>query len=1393
MLRPVARPRTKTDEKTLRGRPVWIDETGYVTGKKGSRYSEVTTTIPWGTEWITAPSIDEDGSKLSDDEVAKKLKDNEGRDFITGEKLPTFETEEDASGYAEWRSDTMFDQEQIEKGYKPVLEQQQYEEDVEETLSDKVMRKAKPFTEEVKGFVEYLLTPSQHFNEGGLATQTETAFGFTAEGAKKEAEKYAEEFNEQDQANITKAAEFLVPFYDSGVNIGNVVQEYMKPEAERDNEYIKDQFKQAGQSAAIEGGMLLMGGVLAKYGAKGVKALADKVKQYEIDPNVASAFGVGAIRKKTVDKAADVEKALAMIEDKDLRDAWVKSKRKELGIKDNDKDYSSRDLVSKQEVKRRQTRKFPEQIKDLETGKMSGPEYRKFIRENQPATKFNKEDLQTMLTSFEDMVGGLDALGQNKASKGIIGLTDNVEKGTEVAARLDIPAYNKRDIWVAQITGAGKNMYGRTAVLKDVKFFIEGKDAARKSKKMREVGKGERDKSPFATMKGEWQGIPDEEAFKRASKLIDDPEWIQVGFNPERHSFFYDKDTMMPVFEADEVIQVGPLVLAKKAKLGNKRINPETGKEMSFIPADRIEKIRELKIEDKPTVFNQGGMAMKDDMNMGYALGGEVDAIDPVSGNEIPPGSTAKEVRDDIPTMLSEGEYVVPADVLKFYGLKFFEDLRDNAKVEMAELEEEGRIGGQPIPEEGDLTEDEMRLLGEVMSMAEGGMTPMQPQQPQPPQPMMMGQQMMPPKPQPTSYNKPVGFDEGGMTDAFGNPIGPKVDPVKPPEKLLQDIDPTSTNIYGIDKEATGTSSPTNLAQEDIGVKQDTTNQTPSGDGSGMKSVFYFHPDGRRIQVLMLNGRPISSVPADFNEFKEDTPENRTEVIQETPDPTDDISGGVGETKSAASSGSDDDDRKVEAKKLETLKTNKEKQRVQEFNNLLDPKSDAWKADTDGSKLLEEYRKAKVGQGIAMVLPGIGLPASVVAKKTLNDIEKAYLKKAEELKISPEEAQKTLDSITGAQAIKEGITKPFEDKTMGEAMSDLFGDGFYDKYEAKYSVSDYLEDKAVVGFQKDAAGNLSGNLDVKQQQHFDNAVDRGDSAIVEHFSRVAKSNAAKDDFAVNNADAIAEIQKLEKGTAEYDRAFKKLKSNNKVGNLFLGDSSIEEVIELGSSALTAKNLGKAEKEDGFFGKTVAKTDDNGNKNNSPITSTSSGSSPSSSSSSTKKDTIKAGDTLSAIAAKNNTTVNELMKANPNIKDANKIYAGSSINIPQKSSGGGGGSSGGGGGGSSSPSASSAASGCVIATHAVASGAFQARDKANAVEWCKKTLHDKWWGETMRKGYRYLGRKHIANGTAETVYKEFKECIEWANGKRPFTIKVASRYYYRAIQTFLVGLFVKEEV
>ena len=43
--------------------------------------------------------------------------------------------------------------------------------------------------------------------------------------------------------------------------------------------------------------------------------------------------------------------------------------------------------------------------------------------------------------------------------------------------------------------------------------------------------------------------------------------------------------------------------------------------------------------------------------------------------------------------------------------------------------------------------------------------------------------------------------------------------------------------------------------------------------------------------------------------------------------------------------------------------------------------------------------------------------------------------------------------------------------------------------------------------------------------------------------------------------------------------------------------------------------------------------------------------------------IKSGDTMSAIAKKRGTTVAEIMKANPSIKDKNKIFAGKSLKIP----------------------------------------------------------------------------------------------------------------------------------
>jgi len=103
-------------------------------------------------------------------------------------------------------------------------------------------------------------------------------------------------------------------------------------------------------------------------------------------------------------------------------------------------------------------------------------------------------------------------------------------------------------------------------------------------------------------------------------------------------------------------------------------------------------------ITKKPKDFAQGGLTMNNQTQMAFALGGEAETRDPVSGNDVPPGSLPVEVRDDIPARLSEGEYVVPADVVRFFGVKFFEDIRMEAKKGLQQMDVDGRIGGEPIP-----------------------------------------------------------------------------------------------------------------------------------------------------------------------------------------------------------------------------------------------------------------------------------------------------------------------------------------------------------------------------------------------------------------------------------------------------------------------------------------------------------------------------------------------------------------------------------------------------------------------------------------------------------------------------------------------------------------------
>ena len=83
---------------------------------------------------------------------------------------------------------------------------------------------------------------------------------------------------------------------------------------------------------------------------------------------------------------------------------------------------------------------------------------------------------------------------------------------------------------------------------------------------------------------------------------------------------------------------------------------------------------------------------------------------DPVSGNPIPVGSSAENVRDDIEAMISEGEYVLPANVVKWHGLKHIMDMQSEAEMGLMGMFDMGLIqyaGEEEAEEPEEVTEAE--------------------------------------------------------------------------------------------------------------------------------------------------------------------------------------------------------------------------------------------------------------------------------------------------------------------------------------------------------------------------------------------------------------------------------------------------------------------------------------------------------------------------------------------------------------------------------------------------------------------------------------------------------------------------------------------------------------
>jgi len=133
-----------------------------------------------------------------------------------------------------------------------------------------------------------------------------------------------------------------------------------------------------------------------------------------------------------------------------------------------------------------------------------------------------------------------------------------------------------------------------------------------------------------------------------------------------------------------------------------------TPKEATIILVDKFFKPGKPHLERRIASAMQG----YDEELEGFKEGGLADNADDT------PGATESEVADDIPAMISEGELVVPANVVRYHGLAKYENMRKTALKALDELEDNGQI--RPVDEDGTPIDKEVKKQTDEVMASKG-------------------------------------------------------------------------------------------------------------------------------------------------------------------------------------------------------------------------------------------------------------------------------------------------------------------------------------------------------------------------------------------------------------------------------------------------------------------------------------------------------------------------------------------------------------------------------------------------------------------------------------------------------------------------------------------------
>jgi len=466
--------------------------------------------------------------------------------------------------------------------------------------------------------------------------------------------------------------------------------------------------------------------------------------------------------------------------------------------------------------------------------------------------------------------------------------------------------------------------------------------------------------------------------------------------------------------------------------------------------------------------FNKGGTPMMDEQMELFEEGGlkeEGGMVDEESGNDVPTGSTKEEVRDDIPAMLSEGEFVFPADVVRYHGLEKLMELRQEAKMGIKKMEAMGQMGNADeatLPDDIPFTVDDLIIVAEPMEAednkepkekAHGGVLhAAQGTYVQPTinsgivgyQPSIYSQ---PPVYQPPSFNPPV---------------------YQPPSSIVP-VQPPMTAGYSPLYQPTPT--------PQVAPK--------------------FEADAK--EFAQVDPDAYKDITKDTTEPEEEVTEPTVETTQVTRQATDDDSGIVSKTKMQSLVR----DTNTAASKARKDFLNKESYTSSEYEQL----KNMW-VDTKQGQM--------ASAGLGVMSGGIGLLGGLAARNEQKKVEKALLKANKNYK--EEDWYKDYSVKDTLGAFKEDVTEGLKQTFTKEGRKE-----FYQDYQGTYNPSDLFSSgatsqKYTVADSNDLKEGTSmpkatGHLTVREQQSFDNAVNSGDSSVAQHYAIIANRNAKLDAYA----------------------------------------------------------------------------------------------------------------------------------------------------------------------------------------------------------------------------------------------------------------------------------------